>query len=334
MAEPAQVPGDVVDQRGVELDETLDECRRAWRVPEQVVQSGGAVQIGDLCDERSTEIVDRGLLLPQSLGQYDESRLHLVEVPFREPDEQGVLVGEVLIERSDRDPRSLGDVIGRRVVVAERLEKASSLVEDAGDKVAGPLLTGATAWFRGSSGMRVARHEQYSHNRTMRTITMRTITVSTELDAPADVVWAAATTPHAFVHVAKGMLRFPAAERLDRPWRVGDEVRGWTLLFGFIPFSIHWLSIESIDDQRRRILSDERGGMVRTWRHELLATPLGDDRCKYTDRIDIDAGVMTPLVAGFAAIFYRYRQRRWRALAPLLAATAVASTIGAAPVHA
>lgn len=163
---------------------------------------------------------------------------------------------------------------------------------------------------------------------------MRTITVTTELDAPADVVWAAATTPHAFVHVAKGMLRFPAAERLDRPWRVGDEIEGWTLLFGVIPFSIHRLSIESIDDQRRRIMSDEGGGMIRTWRHELLATPLGDDRCDYLDRIEIDAGVMTPLVAGFAAVFYRYRQRRWRALAPLLAAAASAHDGEAAPLHA
>jgi hypothetical protein len=52
------------------------------------------------------------------------------------------------------------------------------------------------------------------------------------------------------------------------------------------------------------------------------------------DRIEIDAGVMTPLVAGFAAIFYRYRQRRWRALAPVLAAAAVACESKAAPVPA
>lgn len=155
---------------------------------------------------------------------------------------------------------------------------------------------------------------------------MRTITVSTTLDAPADAVWPAVTTPHAFVHVAKGMLRFPAAERVDRPWRVGDDIRGWTLLFGIIPFSIHRLSIESIDERRRTVVSDEGGGMIRTWRHELTTTPLDTHHCTYTDRIEIDAGVVTPLVAAFATLFYRYRQRRWRALAPLLAATAQATT--------
>jgi len=154
---------------------------------------------------------------------------------------------------------------------------------------------------------------------------MQTITVSTILDAPADVVWPAATTPHAFVHVAKGMLRLPAAEHLDRPWRVDDEIRGWTFLFGVVPFSIHRLSIESIDHHSRTIVSDEGGGMIRSWRHELTTTPVGENQCQYVDRIDIDAGPMTPFVAAFAAVFYRYRQRRWRSLAPLLAATAHAT---------
>ncbi len=149
---------------------------------------------------------------------------------------------------------------------------------------------------------------------------MKTVTVSTRLDASAEIVWSAAKTPHAFVHVAHGMLRFPAAERLDRPWRVGDELRGWILLFGFLPLSRYRLSIASIDERNRTLLSDEGGGMIRSWRHELITAPLGSNRCEYTDRIQIDAGLITPAVAGFAAIFYRYRQRQWRSLAPLLAA--------------
>lgn len=151
---------------------------------------------------------------------------------------------------------------------------------------------------------------------------MRTVTVTTVLAAPADVVWSAVTTPHAFVHVANGMLRFPAAERVDRPWRVGDELRGWTLLFGVLPFSIHRLTIVSIDHHGRTLVSHEGGGIIRSWRHELSTKPLDEHRCEYTDRIEIDAGPMTAMVAAFAAVFYRHRQRRWRRLAPMLALTA------------
>lgn len=160
---------------------------------------------------------------------------------------------------------------------------------------------------------------------------MVTVSVRSTLDAPADVVWSAVKTPHAFVHVARGMLRFPAAERLDRPWQVGDDIAGWTLLFGFVPFSKHRLTIESIDDDRRELVSDERGGAIRTWRHELIVTEIDGDRSGYEDRIQIDAGPLTTVVAAYAAVFYRYRQRRWRSLASLLAATAAVTQSAAAP---
>ena len=66
--------------------------------------------------------------------------------------------------------------------------------------------------------------------------------------------------------------------------------------------------------------------MIRTWRHELITTPMNDQQCRYEDRIHVDAGLITPLVAGFAALFYRHRQRRWRTLAPLLAAVDAAAS--------
>lgn len=155
---------------------------------------------------------------------------------------------------------------------------------------------------------------------------MRTVTVATELAAPADVVFAAVATPHAFVHVAKGMLRFPAAERLDRPWRIGDELVGWTFLFGVVPFSRHRLRIVSIDHPTRTVQSEEWGGPIRAWVHHLQVSPIDDKRCAYQDQIDIDAGGLTPVIVGFAHLFYRYRQHRWRSLARLLAAATASRT--------
>lgn len=148
---------------------------------------------------------------------------------------------------------------------------------------------------------------------------MRTIVMATELAAPAEVVWSAMKTPQAFVHVAGSMLRYPVAERLGRPWRVGDQLTGWTFLGGVLPFSRHHLHVVRIDDDERVLATNERGGAVKRWDHELRAEPLGERRCTYEDRITIDAGLLTPLIVAFAHLFYRYRQRRWRAMAPLLA---------------
>ncbi len=157
---------------------------------------------------------------------------------------------------------------------------------------------------------------------------MRTLSVTTVLDAPADVVWPAVQTPQAFVHVARGLVRYPAAERIDGPWEEGMEITGWTFLFGVVPFSIHTLRVASIDHDGQVLISDEHGGVIRTWHHQLIATPLDATRCRYEDRIDIDAGVLTPIVYAYAWLFYRGRQRRWRALAPTLAAAAHAERRG------
>lgn len=192
----------------------------------------------------------------------------------------------------------------------------------------------AMAWARRASTVAVAAEGQAvalatarSCGRTPRPLSrdghawcMRTVVVACELDAPVDVVWSSVKTPHAFVHVASGMLRFPAAEHLDRPWSVGDDLEGWTLLFGAIPFSRHHLRIATMDEDARVIASDEHGGLIRRWRHQLTVSPVGHGRSRYEDRIEVDAGRATPLVALFAEVFYRYRQRRWKRLARLLAA--------------
>ena len=155
---------------------------------------------------------------------------------------------------------------------------------------------------------------------------MRTTTITSELGAPADVVWAGVQTPHAFVHIANGMVRFPAASRLEGPWEVGQTIVGWTFLLNVIPFSKHHLTVASIDHETRTVVSDEHGGLLRSWYHSLHVEPLADGRCRYTDTIDIDAGPLTPIVAGYALVFYRYRQWRWKRLARLLAAANAAAT--------
>ena len=53
----------------------------------------------------------------------------------------------------------------------------------------------------------------------------------------------------------------------------------------------------------------------RTVTRGLLVMPIDQHRCLYRDRIEIEAGFLTPFVGLYARWFYRTRQRRWRALA-------------------
>ena len=146
---------------------------------------------------------------------------------------------------------------------------------------------------------------------------MRSISISTPLDCSADDAFDALGSIQTFVHVARGAIRFPAAERVREPLAVGDEIVGWTFLLGVVPLTRHTLGIVRLDPAERVLVSNESGGFVRRWDHTISTTPTPDG-CRYEDRIDIDAGILTPVVVAFAHAFYRYRQFRWRRLAPVL----------------
>jgi hypothetical protein len=138
---------------------------------------------------------------------------------------------------------------------------------------------------------------------------------STLLEAPADAVWAAVRTPAAFRAVTRRLLAMPAiADRHDE-WREGETVVGWVFLFGFLPFSRHHLHVALIDESTRTLSSREFGGVITTWNHDIEVTPIDATSCRYCDRIEIHAGILTSAIVVYARWFYRMRQRRWRALA-------------------
>ena len=122
-------------------------------------------------------------------------------------------------------------------------------------------------------------------------------------------------TPAAFRAVTRGLLALPVIGDRQGQWREGETVVGWVFLFGFLPFSRHHLHIARIDDATRTLSSCEFGGVITTWNHDIEVAPIDRTTCRYRDRIEIEAGFLTPVIVVYANWFYRMRQRRWRALA-------------------
>lgn len=56
------------------------------------------------------------------------------------------------------------------------------------------------------------------------------------------------------------------------------------------------------------------GPLIQVWDHWIEISPEGDGT-RYVDRVTVEAGWLTPLISGFAKLFYSHRQRRWKALA-------------------
>jgi ligand-binding SRPBCC domain-containing protein len=143
--------------------------------------------------------------------------------------------------------------------------------------------------------------------------------VGTELDAPADEVWALVRRKETLLYVTRGLMGWPDAGAWPEEWREGEEVVGRIRFFHILPGWEHTIRTISVDDHRRELRTEERGGFVRRWDHLLKAEPLSGGRTRYSDEIAIEAGALTPVVWASAHVFYRYRQMRWKGMARLLA---------------
>ena len=144
---------------------------------------------------------------------------------------------------------------------------------------------------------------------------MRTVELSTYLAAPPEVVWDHVQTPRLLHYVARGLLRFvPRGRPFPARWHEG-EFRTWMLLFGFLPIGWQAIGIElPVQPAGRFVVRDNGyGPLIRRWDHWIEITPEGAGT-RYVDRVHIEAGLLTPLIWGFARLFYAHRQRRWRKL--------------------
>lgn len=68
-------------------------------------------------------------------------------------------------------------------------------------------------------------------------------------------------------------------------------------------------------------LSTELSLPFRVWNHRLTFTPLGENRCRYTDEVEVEDGRRGAGLRLFVHVFFRYRQRRRRELARVPAAS-------------
>ena len=142
----------------------------------------------------------------------------------------------------------------------------------------------------------------------------RTIRIETDLPTDADRVWEAMQQAASFLYITRGVLGFPALAGRTEPVRAGEVASGWLFAFHVIPAYRHTIEVREVDAQSRSIVTHEHGGVLRRWDHTLHVEPTGEGRCRYSDTVVIDAGVLTPVVCIVATGLYRYRQRRWQRL--------------------
>jgi hypothetical protein len=130
--------------------------------------------------------------------------------------------------------------------------------------------------------------------------------------------------PAAFRFIVAGMVGLDEVE-LPGQIREGSVIRMHVRPLHLPGGYDHEIRFVHMDELNRSAMTEERGGAIRRWRHRITVEPLDAGHCRYTDNVDIDAGLLTPAVWAFASAFYRYRHGRWHKLlarpAPIISAS-------------
>lgn len=141
--------------------------------------------------------------------------------------------------------------------------------------------------------------------------------LTTVLDCPIERAWQAVQTSRLLEYIAAPLVRFEPLQpsRLPEVWYEGCyQVR--MNIFGLFSFGKHWVVISRLQagDGTYQIRDNGYGDRISKWDHWITIEDAPEGKTRYTDQVDVEAGLLTPLVWLFSQAFYRHRQRRWRTL--------------------
>lgn len=142
---------------------------------------------------------------------------------------------------------------------------------------------------------------------------------SSEFERPAPIIAELLFNPETMAFLLRPVVRVVprAPDRLPIRWQVGRyQVSLW--LFGFIPLGRQDIVITEIvadpGSGRWGMHDDGCGSLMRRWDHRAILKALPDGRARYSDRVEIEAGLVTPAAWLFAWMVFAWRHRRWRRL--------------------
>jgi len=153
--------------------------------------------------------------------------------------------------------------------------------------------------------------------------------ISSVFNTPAHRAWSAVKESRTLIFVTKGVLGFEGRVGVEERKGIGSRCnfpKTWVegriestklRFFGVIPGWQHQLYFKEICDETFQQTSEERGGLIQQWNHVIKVDSLDAESCRYSFEIEIDAGLLTPMVWFYAHLFYRYRQWRWKKMIKL-----------------
>lgn len=146
---------------------------------------------------------------------------------------------------------------------------------------------------------------------------MRIVSLSHDYPYPPELVWRVATDFDCLAEIVAGKITFTGLPK-GRVY-AGQVAEVGVSLFGVMPQQPYRMEVLECDDVAMVLRSSELGAGVKRWDHTLRVEAT-DAGARLSDRIEIDAGVLSPVFAAWARYLYRSRHApRSRILAKMAA---------------
>lgn len=147
------------------------------------------------------------------------------------------------------------------------------------------------------------------------------IHVESVFDCSPDLVWKEVQSSRLLLHLLKPLVRFVPWKGTEFPacWEAGGMVRGKMYALGFIPLGTHAVHFERIDPRRRQIQTREYSAFFQQFDHRISVEATADGKTRYSDTIEIYAGVTTMLACLLTWCLFQYRHWRWKSVVARLA---------------
>jgi len=145
------------------------------------------------------------------------------------------------------------------------------------------------------------------------------IIISSTLNNSAEKIWERILNIETLIEICKPMATFKSVtNEKNIKWELNKEYVFTLFIYGLLPFGKHKILLEKLDKENKIILSKEHNNIVRIWNHKILMENSGENIIKYTDEVEIYAGIFTFFVAIWAKMFYKHRQKKWETISKLL----------------
>ncbi|MCS0498613.1 hypothetical protein [Protaetiibacter mangrovi] len=128
------------------------------------------------------------------------------------------------------------------------------------------------------------------------------VQLSFRVGCDADRAWAIVTSPDAAASAYAPLLVMTPETELPQRWSDGDDAVVRLRGAGVLPLGRQRILVRTRRLDGTRILEDAGGpisgplAIVTSWRHRMAVTPLASGGTRYRDRLDVSAGIATPLV--------------------------------------